>query len=80
MDDGELFVHATTAFGPEATTAMSGAFDDVCRILKVNGNVREREVIAMRIVEWARRGQHSRAKLRDLVLGDAGHRDVARPL
>ena len=62
----------TGVFDPEITNAMSVAFDDVCQTLKVNGNVREREVIATRIIELARRGERNPAQLRDRVLREAG--------
>ena len=64
-------------FDPETINAMSGAFDEVCQILKVNGNVREREVVATRIIELARRGERDPAQLRDRVLRDAGSENSA---
>jgi hypothetical protein len=65
------FLHGDAAFGPEATRAMSAAFDDVCRTLKVNGDARAREAIAMRIIDLARRGEHDALRLRDRVLHEA---------
>lgn len=67
----------TSVFDPEITNAMSVAFDDVCRTLKVNGNAREREVIATRIIELARRGERNPAHLRDRVLREAGSESSA---
>ena len=37
-------------FEPEATHAMSVAFEDICRSLKVDGNQTARETIAIRIM------------------------------
>jgi len=58
-------------FGPSDITAMSRALDDVCSALNIGTNTTAREVIAMRIIEWARRGERSHAKLRDSVLAEA---------
>jgi hypothetical protein len=64
-------------FDPETINAMSSAYDEVCQILKVNGNVREREVVATRIIELARRGERDPAQLRDRVLREAGSENSA---
>ena len=62
-----------SAFEPEATRAMCIAFEETCRELGVaEGNEREREVIATRIVELARRGELNARRLRDRVLREAG--------
>lgn len=47
------FLKGQAVFDPEDTQAMSVAFEEVCRALKVNGNERDREVIASRIIELA---------------------------
>ena len=75
MADILPFLSGTAVFEPEMTGAMSTAFEDVCRVLKVNGNIRERQVIASRIIELARRGERDPARLRDIVLQEAGARD-----
>ena len=59
------------AFEPADIAAMSTALDDVCKALNVNGDVPAREVIAIRIIELARRGERSPAKLRDRLLLEA---------
>lgn len=59
------------AFVPNDITAMSKAFEDVCRELSVS-DLRSREVIATRIIELARRGERSPTRLRDRVLREAG--------
>ena len=58
-------------FEPEATQAMSVAFDEVCQALKLNGDARAREAIAVRIIELARRGERDPNRLRERVLQDA---------
>ena len=45
------------AFDPDALRAMSIALEEVCRTLQVDGDQRAREVMAVRIVELARRGE-----------------------
>jgi hypothetical protein len=65
------FLGDQCAFGPEQTHAMSAAFDQVCHALKVGGDARAREAIAVRIIELARRGEHDPERLRDRVLSDA---------
>jgi hypothetical protein len=60
------------AFGPDALRAMSTALEDVCRMLKVDRDQGAREVMAVRIIELARRGQNDPKRLRDRVLREAG--------
>jgi hypothetical protein len=62
-----------TAFGPADIKAMSIALDDVCKTLNLSDSAKvEREVIAERIIELARRGERSPTVLRDRVLEEAG--------
>jgi hypothetical protein len=63
------------AFDPNDITAMSMAFEDVCKELQAN-DARSREVIATRIIELARRGERSPTRLRDRVLSEAGQAPV----
>jgi hypothetical protein len=58
------------AFGQHDITSMSMALDDVCKELKIADSA-AREIIAIRIIEIARRGERSPTKLRDRVLGEA---------
>jgi hypothetical protein len=59
-------------FEPDDISAMSMAFDDVCKALLVPAhNERARRVIASRIIELARRGERSPTHLRDQVLKEA---------
>ncbi len=67
------FLKDQSVFEPEQTHAMSIAFDEVCQALKLSDTaVRERETVAVRIIEWARRGERDPARLRERVLRDAG--------
>ena len=43
-------------FDPDAIKAMSDALERVCRALNVNGQLRDRQVIAARIIDLARNG------------------------
>jgi hypothetical protein len=65
------FLKEEPAFDPADVKAMSMAFDDVCKALRLNGDKRATETVAVRIVELARRGERSPTKLRDRVLAEA---------
>ena len=59
-------------FTPVDIHTMSAALNDVCKSLQLrNDDVRGREVIATRIIELTRRGEHNPARLRDRVLSEA---------
>ena len=58
-------------FDPNDINAMSMALDDVSKLLKLDGNAKAKEILAMRIIELARRGERSPKKLRDLLLKEA---------
>jgi len=60
------------AFGPDTLRAMSTALEEVCRMLKVDHDQGAREVMAVRIIELARRGECDPERLRDRVLREAG--------
>jgi hypothetical protein len=60
------------AFGPDVLRAMSTALEEVCRMLKVDRDQGAREVVAVRIIELARRGECDPERLRDRVLREAG--------
>ena len=67
------FLKDQSVFVPEQTRAMSMAFDEVCQALELPDTaLRERETVAMRIIEWARRGERDPARLRERVLREAG--------
>jgi hypothetical protein len=66
------------AFGPEALRAMSTALEEVCRVLKLDHDQGAREVMAVRIIELARRGERDPERLRDRVLREAGTTPFSR--
>jgi hypothetical protein len=69
------FLKEQSVFDPEATSAMSVAFDEVCIALKLSaGDVHGRERVAARIVELARRGERDPARLRESLLRDTAAR------
>jgi len=59
-----------SAFDPQAITAMSRALEETCAALQVNGQAKDREIIAARIVDLARNGVIDATALRDLVLAE----------
>jgi hypothetical protein len=59
------------AYSPSDINTMSAALDDVCEALKINGDAVAREVIAVRIVELARRGERDRRKLTERLVAEA---------
>jgi hypothetical protein len=63
------FSREECAFDPKDVTAMSVAFEEVCKLLDLPADAATtREVIAIRIIELAKRGQRSPTALRDQVL------------
>ena len=50
------YLDDNVAFDPDAITAMSEALERTCAALDVNGQLRDREVIAARIIDLARNG------------------------
>jgi hypothetical protein len=62
-------------FDQKDITAMSVALDDVCKILNLREDNSAKEVIASRIIDLARAGERSPARLRDRILHEA---DLAR--
>src|SRR5437016_3900738 len=66
------FLKDDAAFDPNDVRSMSMAFDDACKVLKISeAETQRREVVAARIIEIARRGDHSPTFLRDRVLKEA---------
>jgi hypothetical protein len=67
------FLRDQVVFEPEATRAMSSAFDELCRALNLaDGDTRGREAVAVRVIELARRGERDPKALRQRVLREAG--------
>ena len=74
-------MRAINVFRPDAVRAMSHAFDDVCASLQIpNSAVKAREMIAKRIIELGRQGEHEYEHLRDRVLNEANYRIGVQPL
>ena len=55
---------------PEAISAMSKALEESCAALKVNGQTKDREIIAARIIDLARNGIIDPTALRDRVVAE----------
>ena len=61
------------AFDPKDVRAMATAFEDVCKTLEVPPDAANlREVIAVRIIELAKRGERRQTVLRERVLQETG--------
>ena len=50
------YLEDPSAFGPEAIEAMSKALEQACQALQIDGQIKEREIIATRIIDLARNG------------------------
>ena len=59
-----------SAFHPDEIDAMSRALEETCKALHINGQARDRETIAARIIDLARNGMMEPAALRDRVLSE----------
>lgn len=56
-------------FEPDAITAMTSAYTDVCRTLGVNErDHREANAVAKKVIEFAQRGERDPVRLRESVL------------
>jgi hypothetical protein len=71
MDTIKPFLERESVFGPSDINAMSIALDEVCKALRLDGNAKAKEVVAIRIIELARRGERSPTRLRDRLLTEA---------
>jgi hypothetical protein len=60
-----------TVFEPEVAHSMAAALEGVCFALNVSGNVREREILATRIIDLVRCGERDGGRLRERVLREA---------
>jgi hypothetical protein len=73
MADIVSFLQDHSVFDPDAMRAMSIAFEQACAALGMPETRRqEREIIATRIIELARRGERDSCRLRDHVLKGMG--------
>jgi hypothetical protein len=59
-----------SAFDPDAIKAMSEALERTCAALHVNGQLRDREVIATRIIDLARNGVMDARALSERVIAE----------
>jgi hypothetical protein len=60
-------------FEPEAISALTGAYADVCRTLGLqDGDCPETDVVARKVIEFAQRGVSDRVDLRERVLQELG--------
>jgi hypothetical protein len=65
------FLEDDSTFDQRAIDAMSTALEEVCTALEINGHATAREIVAIRIIELARRGERNPLKLRDRVVAEA---------
>jgi hypothetical protein len=59
-----------SAFEPDEIDTMSRALEETCKALHVNGQAKDREVIAARIIDLARNGIIDAKALRERVLAE----------
>lgn len=64
------YLEENSAFDPDAIKAMSEALERACAALHVNGQLRDREVIAARIIDLARNGVIDSEALSDRVIAE----------
>jgi len=50
------YLEDRSAFDPEAIAAMSKALEEACKALHIEGKLKDREVVATRIIDLARQG------------------------
>ena len=62
------YLEDPAAFGPEAIEAMSKALEEACQALQIDGQVKDREVIATRIIDLARNGVADAKALSERVI------------
>jgi hypothetical protein len=65
------YLDDNTVFEPDAIKAMSEALEQACTALHVNGQIHDREVIATRIIDLARRGVTDAKVLGERVIAEA---------
>jgi hypothetical protein len=67
------------AFGPEAVSAMSAAFQDVCQALEAAGRSDlAKGTIAAKIIDLARSGETDAVVLREMALSEFGVSDLSK--
>ena len=65
------YLDDNTVFEPDAIKAMSEALEQACTALHVNGQIHDREIIATRIIDLARRGVTDAKVLGERVIAEA---------
>lgn len=64
------YLEDNSVFDPDAIEAMSEAMERACTALHVNGQLRDREAIAARIIDLARNGVLDAKALSDRVVAE----------
>jgi hypothetical protein len=65
------YLEDSAAFEPEAIEAMSKALEETCQALQIDGQMRDREVVAARIIDLARNGVVDAKALSKRVVAEA---------
>jgi hypothetical protein len=50
------YIEDHASFEPEAIEIMSTALEEACKALHINGEIKDREIVAARIIDLARSG------------------------
>ena len=58
------------SFEPEAIKTMSQALEEACTALHINGEIKDREVVATRIIDLARNGVIDAKALSERVIAE----------
>ena len=69
------YLDEQAVFGPQALKAMSDALEQACTALSINGDARQREIIATRIIDLARSGIIDAKALSERVIAEANPQD-----
>ena len=64
------YLYDHSAFEPEAIEAMSKALEETCKALHIDGEMKDRQVIAARIIDLARNGVVDAKALSDRVVAE----------
>ena len=64
------YLNDHSAFEPAEIDAMSRALEETCKALQINGQAKDREIIAARIIDLARSGILDAKALRERVLAE----------
>jgi hypothetical protein len=65
------YLEDNSSFEPEAIEVMSQALEMACKALHINGEIRDREAIAARIIDLARSGVIDAKALSQRVIDEA---------